>query len=492
MKMKKATSGVLWKEEAAIEDRPRRGSGESGEAAKAQTNAEPWGPACPARFPTLAVVQSLPRERRKRRWALLLVPLAALCAITILSVGWDLLSHTIFPNMPMGLRHGLLTTWACMVTSVASVGVYLLMIRPQRRLSATAEQLTQLLESYQRNPASTGRFENPHLKHCRDVLKCDQPECRMYNARGERCWQILALSRADEDHLTPRIEILQCLACEVYRQSCPDKLTELGESFNNLMFLLETKARQVGRMQNEMLEKEKMVAIGQIAAGIAHEVGNPLSSISSIVQMLKRKGSNGPMREQLNLIETHIQRISGTVRQLVHLARPRPARWERLDVGKTLEEAIDLISFDRRAKNVDIDVQLPKSLPPTYGLHSELQQVFINLALNALDAMPEGGKLAVRAKRREANILVSFRDTGCGISEEVGRRMFEPFFTTKEPGQGTGLGLAVSYGIIQKHGGTIDYNSAPEAGTTFTIRLPVRDSPPDIWHATGNNSTSRR
>ena len=366
-----------------------------------------------------------------------------------------------------------------MVTAAASVGVYVLMIRPQRRLSATAEQLAQLLESYQANPATPVRFQNPHLKHCRAVLKCSQPECPMYSAPGERCWQVLALNRAAEDHLTPRIEVLQCLACEVYRESCPDKLTELGESFNNLMFLLETKAKQVGRMQNEMVEKEKMVAIGQIAAGIAHEVGNPLSSISSIVQMLKRKGSSEPMREQLDLIETHIRRISGTVRQLVHLARPRPARWERLNVGQTLEEAIDLISFDRRARNVEIDVQVPDSLPTTYGLHSELQQVFINLALNALDAMPEGGKLTVRAKTRESSILVSFRDTGCGVSEEVGRRMFEPFFTTKGPGQGTGLGLAVSHGIIQKHGGAIGYESAPEEGTTFTIRLPIRNSPPD-------------
>lgn len=479
MDTEQATFSVLREDRTAQEDWLRRESDTRAEAVAAGATADTSGPTCPRKFRELPILQPIAVRRRRRRWAHLWVALAGLCVITLLSVGWDLLSHTVFPNMPVGLRHGVLTAWACVVTGAVGIGVYLLMIRPQRRLSATAEQLAQLLESYQTNPSTPVRFQNPHLKHCREVLKCTQLECPMYHATGERCWQVLALSRATEEHLTPRIEILQCLDCRVYRESCPDKLTELGENFNNLMFLLETKARQVGRMQNEMVEKEKMVAIGQIASGIAHEVGNPLSSISSIVQMLKRRGSSEPMREQLNLIETHIQRISGTVRQVVHLARPRPARWEQLDVGTTLEEAIELISFDRRARNVEIDLQLPKPLPTTYGLHGELQQVFINLALNALDAMPDGGKLSVRAKRREASILVSFRDTGCGISEEVGRRMFEPFFTTKGPGQGTGLGLAVSYGIIQKHGGAIDYDSVPEEGTTFTIRLPLRNSPPD-------------
>jgi signal transduction histidine kinase len=264
----------------------------------------------------------------------------------------------------------------------------------------------------------------------------------MYDSPDERCWQVLALSRAMHDHLAPSVEIEECHECEVYRRCCPDKLTELGESFNNLMFLLEGEARQLGQMRAQMVEKEKMVAVGQMAAGIAHEVGNPLSSISSVVQMLKRGQLDVLQKDQLELIETHIQRITGTVRQLVSLARPGGAQWEWVSVGETLAEAVQLVGFDRRARNVEIDFTRPASLPRTYALRSELQQVFINLALNALDAMPNGGKLTIRAVKRRRDIVVSVEDTGGGIAPQMGRRVFEPFVSTKEPGQGTGLGLA--------------------------------------------------
>ncbi|UCC30141.1 MAG: GHKL domain-containing protein, partial [Phycisphaerales bacterium] len=109
----------------------------------------------------------------------------------------------------------------------------------------------------------------------------------------------------------------------------------------------------------------------------------------------------------------------------------------------------------------------------------QLQQVFINLALNALDAMPNGGKLTIRVQKRRRNIIVRVQDSGCGIKPETGRQVFEPFFTTKEPGHGTGLGLAVSYSIVQKHGGSIDFNSTVGQGTVFTVQIPIAHRPPD-------------
>jgi signal transduction histidine kinase len=368
---------------------------------------------------------------------------------------------------------------AAVVTAAASTIVYVLMRRPQRRLSATAEQLNRFLESRQTNLSGSERFENPHRVHCRDVLDCSRSDCPLYDAPEERCWQLKALSRATREHDAPAMEIEECHACEVYRRCCPDKLTELGESFNNLMFLLDEEARQVGRMRAKMLEKEKMVAIGQIASGIAHEVGNPLSSISSIVQMLKRNGLGEPTAKQLDLIETHIQRISAIVRQLVGLARPGVDRWELVDIGQILQEAVQLVAFDRRARNIEIDFVPPARLPRTYGLRGQLAQVFINLLLNALDAMPEGGTLVLRAEARRREIIIRVRDTGSGIPPETGRRIFEPFYTTKEPGRGTGLGLAVSFGVIQKHGGTIDFSSPPGGGTVFTVEIPVSHQPPD-------------
>ncbi len=413
---------------------------------------------------------------RRLWWAL---PLAVLAVFAALFVGGDVLERRFFPTMPTAWRHALLTFGAGLVTAAASAAVYVVMRRQERLLSATASRLSRLLESYTGNAQAPVRFENPHLKHCRDMLICPRAECPMHSARGQRCWQVMALSRADPGRPGPHVDIQQCHACSVYRSSCPDPLTELGESFNNLMFLLEEEAAQVGRMRAQMLEKEKMVALGQLAAGVAHEVGNPLSSISSIVQMLRRGQVRKPKPEELDLIETHIQRISSIVRQLAGQAQPGTQRWESLDIGKVIDAVIRLVRFDRRARNVEIVCRLPETSRPTFGLRDQLQQVFLNLTLNALDAMPQGGKLTIEAKENHRHIVVTVADTGCGIRPEVGRRVFEPFYTTKEPGQGTGLGLSVSYGIIETHGGTIDFDSVVGQGTEFAVKLPIRNKPPE-------------
>ncbi len=312
----------------------------------------------------------------------------------------------------------------------------------------------------------------------------------MYDAPGERCWQVMALGDGSGDGGGPQVRIQHCLGCRVYQQSCPDGLTKLGESFNNLMFLLDHEADQVRSMRAQMVEKEKMVAIGQMAAGIAHEIGNPLSSISSIVQMVKRKRGGDSDLSQLELIQTHIQRISSTVRQLATLSRPVCDRWEFVDLGVTLEDAVRLVSFDGRARPVEIKFARPGTLPKTFALRGLVQQVFINLLLNALDAMPEGGTLTVGAAAHVRHIVFRFEDTGHGIPPGTGRRVFEPFFSTKEPGKGTGLGLTVSFGIVQKHGGRIEF--APRGGgpprgdcqgTVFTVTLPILNEAPEEGHA---------
>jgi signal transduction histidine kinase len=301
----------------------------------------------------------------------------------------------------------------------------------------------------------------------------------MYDSRGERCWQVMALRHPARDPAELVMAIQQCHECDAYRLSCPDKLTELGESFNNMMYLLEEGAGQIGRMRAQMIEKQKMAAVGQIAAGVAHEVCNPLSSISSVVQMLKREKSNSSNGKQLELIEKHIQRITSVVRQLINLARPGSRHWECVDVGEMVHDAVRLVQYDPRARNVDIRVEAPAGGLRTYALRGQLQEVVLNLALNSLDAMSEGGTMTISTEAQRDEILIRVRDTGCGIAGDVGRRVFEPFFTTKDPGRGTGLGLAVAYGIVQEHGGTIDYNSEPGKGSVFTVQVPIRDRAPD-------------
>ncbi len=407
-----------------------------------------------------------------------LIPPAVVSTFAILFVGWEVAERYFFPTLPVGTRHALLTLRAGVITAVASATVYLLMRRQQRLLACTAERITRILESYAARRSSTERFENPNLAHCREVLSCQRRDCVMYDSPGRRCWQVMALLGNVGDKHVPEVTLQRCHECEVYRRSCPDKLTELGESCNNLMFLLEGEARQVGSMRAQFVQKEKMVAVGQLAAGIAHEVCNPLSSISSIVQMLKRARSQRPNTEELDLIETHVQRISSTVRQLVSLSRPSAEHWECADIGDILDDVVQLVTFDGRARQVEIVFERSRSLPRTFVLRGQLDQVFINLSLNALDAMPSGGRLCVCAEERDGSIVARVEDSGCGIAPEIARRVFEPFFTTKEPGRGTGLGLAVSYNIVEKHGGSIDFTSTPGKGTTFSVEIPILSEAP--------------
>ncbi len=423
----------------------------------------------------------VPPDSPWKGWRIL-GPACILLACASLFVGSDVVEHFYFPNMHTGWRHFLLTIRSALMTGIGCAIVYFVMRHQQGRIEATAEQLSRRLEAYRSNSGARTRFANPHLVHCRDVLSCTRTECSMFQSHEHPCWQVVALSKVRRNGSaggTPAVTIQQCYECEVYKRSCPDGLTQLGESFNSLMFMLDEEADQVRRMHAQMVEKEKMVAIGQMASGIAHEISNPLSSISSIVQMLKRKPVPRTEVEQLDLIQKHIQRISETVRRLSSLARPVADHWELVDLAPTLAEAVALVSFDRRARHVEIDFQKPQALPKTYALRAQLQQVFINLLLNALDAMPRSGSLKIGVDAPPGRLIFHFDDTGCGIPASIGRRVFEPFFTTKEQGRGTGLGLSVSYGIVQKHNGQIDFDSNNGRGTRFTVSLPVVTQVPE-------------
>lgn len=411
-----------------------------------------------------------------------LIPSALLAGYAVLLVGSDVLERHLIPEVSIGWRHALLTVRAALVTVIGCTAVYLLMRRHQRRLTRATEQLSRFLASYRTPKGVLARFDNPHLRHCRDVRKCRRTSCPMYTRPDERCWQIMALRRSDGTDGGPRIPIQRCHRCAVYRAACPDRLTELGEHLNNMMFLLEEEAHQVGHMRAQMAEREKMAAIGQMAAGFAHEVGNPLSSISSIVQVLRRRKNGAPRDEQLELILTHIRRISDTVHRMSSIARPRAERWAPVDVGQLLDEAVQLIRFDPRARSIHVDYRPNGKMPRTRGVADQLQQVFINLLLNSLDAMPDGGTLTVRVQRRRGAITVRIQDTGCGIPSALHHRIFEPFFSSKPAGRGTGLGLTVSRGIVKKHGGTLSFDSTPNVGSAFTVLIPIANKTAELFH----------
>ena len=239
---------------------------------------------------------------------------------------------------------------------------------------------------------------------------------------------------------------------------------------------------QNSQVYERMKERDRLAALGQMAAGLAHEIRNPLGSIKGAAQFLQPTGSQpsdaGGTREFLGIIVEEVDRLNKIVSQFLDYARPYRGDQNPLDINDVVRKTLHLIDKERSA-NVDISTSFIDALPPVRADAQQLRQVFLNLTLNAFEAMPQGGKLHVstslrRSTRRSAAaafLEVRFRDTGVGMSPGDLRNLFIPFFTTKE--RGTGLGLPISQRIIENHGGTIEVRSLTGAGSTFTVLLPV-------------------
>ena len=237
------------------------------------------------------------------------------------------------------------------------------------------------------------------------------------------------------------------------------------------------------KLQEELFHSEKLASIGQLAAGVAHQINNPLGAISGRTQMLLRLPpplDEEFLREQLGKIQADCARITETVNDLLGFARKTETVKQYTDVNTIIEETLDMVKHEIIAHKVKIVKQYGANLPPVVASPNHLRQLLANLMTNAFDAMGSGGTLTITtefrpatAERRESAVDVAFADTGCGIPDEELSRIFEPFYTTKPAGEGTGLGLAVAKRIVDFHGGSIEVHSKVGVGTTFTIHFPV-------------------
>ena len=228
------------------------------------------------------------------------------------------------------------------------------------------------------------------------------------------------------------------------------------------------------RMEEQMMHSEKLSALARISAGVAHEIGNPLTSISSYVQILREMEHDEFTRESLDTIAKHINRITDIVRQMSSFSKTATSDLKSHDVRELVMLTLDLVKYDKRLKDIEIRMDIPDELPGVVVNETQSIQVFMNIILNAADAMPSGGVLYIKAVKLERDVEISFSDTGPGIPPEHLEKIFDPFFTTKE--KGTGLGLAVSYNIIKSCQGDIVVQNKPEGGTIFQVRLPYYES----------------
>jgi signal transduction histidine kinase len=251
------------------------------------------------------------------------------------------------------------------------------------------------------------------------------------------------------------------------------------DEFTNLAIALNRMLSELKKREEQLIQSRKLAAVGNLTAGIAHELNNPLNNISLTTEALIdefEEWDKPTKMKMLHDIFSQVERAGATVANLLDFTRRDQEAFEPVFLKSVLDRTLKLMANEINLSNVQLDVVLDDNLPPIMGNQHNLQQVFLNLFINALQAMPDGGTLSVRARTEDESLKISVGDTGIGISKENIDSIFDPFFTTKELGKGTGLGLSVSYGIIQKHKGTITVESEVGKGTSFIIKLPCAEN----------------
>jgi two-component system NtrC family sensor kinase len=243
---------------------------------------------------------------------------------------------------------------------------------------------------------------------------------------------------------------------------------------------LDAQRSQTRLVQERLLQSEKMSSVGQLVSGVAHELNNPLTGIMGFAQLLLLRDLEDAARRQVETIYSEAERASKIVSNLLTFARRRKAQKEQANLNTLIERVLELRNYDLRVRNIEIDLDMDPALPETMLDTNQIQQVLLNIIINAEQAMRTAseadgaeGRLRIGTKAQRGAIIASFADTGPGMSAETLRRIFDPFFTTKDAGEGTGLGLTISYGIIEDHGGRIWAESPAGSGTTFFIELPM-------------------
>ena len=234
--------------------------------------------------------------------------------------------------------------------------------------------------------------------------------------------------------------------------------------------------RRLRENEEQLIQAEKLTSLGQMAASIAHEINNPLAGVLMYTKLLAKKIAGDTFRKEesldyLSKMETEVGRCSRIIRNLLDFARQTEPTLRPVDINRVMEQVLSMVGHQAHLQNVDVVKDFSLSLPEVMADFDQLQQIFTNLTLNAIQAMPDGGRLTIRSSAVDGGVRVDVQDTGFGISKENMGKLFTPFFTTKEKGKGVGLGLAVAHGIIERHKGRIKVQSEVGKGTTFSVYL---------------------
>jgi PAS domain S-box-containing protein len=317
------------------------------------------------------------------------------------------------------------------------------------------------------------------------IVKANQSLARRLNIttdelKGKMCWEVF---HNDLDEPCPNcphartlktmepatLEIEYAPMRGVFLATTFPVFNEKGDAVGTIHVAKDITAEK--RLQEKLIQSEKMAAMGQMASGIAHEINNPLNSILGYATYLLETMDGHLGKDELNRIAKGADRCKKIVKRFLDLARETPLEMKPIDMEKAVEDALSMCNHALASQGIEVIKNIGTDLWIDAD-KGRIEEVLVNIVLNACDAMSAGGRLSIKAHRENSFIKVNISDTGCGIPQENLQKIFEPFFTTKEPGKGTGLGLAVSHTIIKNHGGAIDCKSIMGKGTTFTVTLP--------------------
>ena len=258
------------------------------------------------------------------------------------------------------------------------------------------------------------------------------------------------------------------------RSRAGGEVGELAVAFNRMMDEIEETRDSEKIRQLQLAHTERMAAVGTLAAGVAHEVNNPLGGILACIENMRSNLDDREMQERyLEVITDGLSRIEHTVANLLDFSRERMMELSPNSINHSLKHVAELAEYQLREANIEVEFDLDPDGPYVMADRFQVDQLFLNLVLNALQAMPDGGRLTLRTSQKDGMVVGEVCDTGVGISDEMRERIFDPFFTTREVGEGTGLGLTVSDSIVTAHGGTLEVESAPGEGSVFRVSFPV-------------------
>lgn len=310
-----------------------------------------------------------------------------------------------------------------------------------------------------------------------------------YVTCGLHClsYAILYLTLPAEQRVVPSLLLMPVMlgwvtwavnALAMLLRGSGEYLAELNQALTrqqaDLELRIAERTAQLQESQAHVLHQEKMAAFGLLAAGIAHEVGNPLTSISSMVQILQRHQADEYTQTKLGLVSGQLKRIQSILRELIEFSRPASLERTRVSLPDILEEALNIAKYYKRTPGRTGRIafpELPADLPLLWGVRNQLVQVFLNLILNAIDAVEKDGQILLTVRKVSGAVEVDVSDNGCGIRPQDAARLFQPYFTTKKTG--TGLGLFVTKQLVASHGGSVSFEPGPDGGSIFRVHLPL-------------------